>query len=431
MSCIIKSIKAHEILDSRGDPTVQVSVTLQNGAIGTASVPSGASTGSHEALELRDGDAKRYRGKGVLAACANVNRVIAKKITGMDATKNRTIDEVMIKLDGTKNKSKLGANAILGVSLACAHAAAKASNLPLYRYLRHAYKLQATSYKLPTPMLNFMNGGTHADTDLNIQEFMVIPTGQKLFREKVRVGSEIFHALGGVLHAEKLDTDLGNEGGYAPRLGSNERALTLFVSAIKKAGYRPGIDAALGMDIAASEVYDSRKKEYAWSADKKKFTAPQFSKLFESWFKKYPLISIEDPFAEDDWEAWTAFTRKIKDLRFKIKDATPWVIGDDLFVTSKERLAKGIKLGAANAVLIKVNQIGTLSETMDTIALAQKNKYAVIISHRSGETCDTTIADLAVAVNADAIKSGSVARSERSAKYNRLMEIELELGITN
>lgn len=428
MSHKIKSIHAHEILDSRGDPTVQVSVLADGGIMGTASVPSGASTGSHEARELRDGDMKRYRGKGVLKACANVNRVIARKVIGMDVCKQRALDAVMLKLDGTKNKSKLGANAILGVSLAVAHAGAKTTDFPLYRYLRMAYGLRLTAYRLPIPMMNFMNGGKHADTDLDIQEFMIIPMGQKLFREQIRVGSEIFHVLRDVLRAQGLDTDLGNEGGYAPRLGSNERALKLCVEAIKKAGYRPGVDAALGMDIAANESYDKKKKDYVWSADKKRFTVPALSKLFETWFKKYPLISIEDPFYEDDWEAWSAFTKKLSAFSFQRSAfREPWIVGDDLFVTNKERLAKGIKLGAANAVLIKVNQIGTLSETMDTIALAQKNKYAVIISHRSGETCDTTIADLAVAVNADGIKTGSVARSERSAKYNRLMEIEEEL----
>ncbi len=428
MPYTIKAIHAHEILDSRGNPTVNVSVLLSGGITGSASVPSGASRGSHEAHELRDGDPKRYRGKGVLKACANASGPIAKALQGRDVRKQREIDRLMCELDGTKNKSKLGANAILGVSLAVARAAARVARLPLYAYLRHPFKLQFTNYKLPLPFMNFVNGGLHADTDLDLQEIMVIPIGQKLFRERVRAGAEIFHALGARLKKAGLDTDLGNEGGYAPRFGSTERALDFVVGAVADAGYVRGKDVALGLDIAAAEFYNAKTKRYIWKTDKLRLTADALANRYGAWLKKYPLMSIEDLFAEDDWPAWQKFTKKMIHYRLPATGHQPWIIGDDLFVTDTKRLEKGIKLGAANAILIKPNQIGTLSETIDAILLAQEHGYKVVISHRSGETCDTTIADLAVAVNADAIKTGSVARSERVAKYNRLIEIEEEIG---
>lgn len=421
MSYKIKTIHAHEILDSRANPTVNVSVLLSGGVMGIASVPSGASTGTHEAVELRDGNMRRYRGKGVERACANVNGPIAEALAGKDARKQREIDALMCRLDGTKHKSRLGANAILGVSLAVARAAAKAVRVPLYAYLRHPFRLELADYRLPIPMMNFVNGGLHADTDLDLQEIMVVPTGPRLTRERVRVGAEIFHALGARLKKAGLDTDLGNEGGYAPRFGSSERALDLVCEAIRAAGYTPGKDAGIALDVAASGLYQKKTKQYVWKTDKLRLTPAALADRYRAWFKKYPFFSIEDPFHEDDWSAWQKFTKQAVRER-------PWIIGDDLFVTNVERLKKGIKLGVANAILIKPNQIGTLSETIDAILLAKKHGYKVIVSHRSGETCDTTIADLAVAVNADAIKTGSVARSERVAKYNRLIEIEEEIG---
>lgn len=423
MSWKIKTIHAHEILDSRGNPTVQVSVLLRGGAMGTASVPSGASTGSHEALELRDNDPKRFGGKGVLKACANVNGTLAKLLHGKDSREQRLIDGLMIKCDGTINKSRLGANAILGVSLAVAHAAAREARLPFYAYLRKAFDLPYSDYRLPMTMMNFVNGGLHADTDLDIQEIKVIPIGASTLRERVRMTTEIFHAIAGVLKKRGLDTDLGDEGGYAPRFQGTENAFDCVVAGMKAAGYKPGTDVAIGIDVAANELYDAKKKQYVWKTDKVRGDASALMKRYEAWMKKYPLISIEDPFAEDDWAAWQAFTETQK----KKGKRSPWIIGDDFFATNSARLQKGITLGVANAVLVKLNQVGSLSETMDIILLAQEHDYRVVVSHRSGETCDTTIADLAVAVNADAIKTGSVARSERVAKYNRLMEIEEEM----
>ncbi|MDP3985757.1 MAG: phosphopyruvate hydratase [bacterium] len=429
----IKSIHAHEILDSRGSPTVHVSVLTSGGNIGSASVPSGASTGTHEALELRDGDKKRYRGKGVLKACANVNGPLAKLLVGHDVRAQRELDTSLIRRDGTKNKSRIGANAILGVSMAVAHAAAKATRLPLYSYLRHAFReLRYPNYRLPNTFMNFVNGGLHADTDLDVQEIMAIPLGDIPVRERIRIGAEVFHALGGLLRKEKLDTDLGNEGGYAPRFGSTERALTLFTEAIRLAGYVPGKDVALGLDTAASEIYDVKRKKYVWKTDGLTMTASQLAERYLRWLKAYPIYSIEDPFAEDDWASWVAWTKKMQKFHpakpVKGQSNVPLVIGDDLYVTDVVRIKKGIRLGATNAVLIKPNQIGSLSETIDAITFAQAHGQKIVVSHRSGETCDTTIADLAVAVNADAIKTGSVARSERVAKYNRLIEIEEEVG---
>lgn len=418
MSHLIESIHAHEILDSRGNPTVDVTVLLNDGTIGRASVPSGASTGVHEALELRDGDKKRYGGLGVLKAVANIKKVIAPALRGMDVTRQRELDAKMIDLDGTKNKSKLGANAILGVSLACAHAAAKAKQMPLYAYLRDVFELKHEGYRLPIPTMNILNGGAHSGWILDFQEFMVVPQ-QKLFRERVRCGSEIFHALGSILKKLKFATTVGDEGGYSVPLKHNEDAFKLIVKAIKAAGYKPGKDVFLAMDPAVSEIYDAKKKIYELKVDKKKLTSAQMIKMWQTWLKKYPIISLEDGLAEDDWEGW----EKLTDALGKKAD----LVGDDLFVTNVERLREGIDRGVGNAILIKVNQIGSLSETIAAINLAQQNGYAVSVSHRSGETPDTTIADLAVAVNAEYIKTGSLSRSERLAKYNRLMEIEEEL----
>lgn len=413
----IKQLTAREILDSRGNPTIEAVVFLENGQSAAAKVPSGASTGTHEALELRDGG-KRYGGKGVLRAVKNVNTVIAKAVVGMDARQIQAIDAKMIKLDGTKNKSNLGANAILAVSLAAARAGALAANLPLYKFIRAAYNLGEKNWRLPILTMNILNGGRHADNNLSIQEFMVIPR-HKLLRERVRMGSQIFHALAGLLSQKGYAVSVGDEGGFAPELLNNERGLQLIVEAIKLAGWEPGKQVFLGLDVAASEFYNHNKyyflnKKQAWGADK-------MIAVMAQWVKKYPIISVEDALAEDDWQNWQALT---KQLGGKIT-----LVGDDLFVTNVDRLNRGIKENIANAILIKLNQIGTLSETMSAIALAKKHNYQISISHRSGETADTFIADLAVAVNAEFIKTGSLSRSERVEKYNRLMEIELELGL--
>lgn len=416
----IDKIHAHEILDSRGNPTVHVTVMLRDGTRGSASVPSGASTGVHEALELRDGDKKRYRGLGVQKAVANVNDKISKALRGMDVFDLQKIDDAMRILDGTENKRNLGANAILGVSLACAHAGARRAKMPLYAYLRDVYELSFSSFKLPTPLLNVFNGGRHADTNLDMQEFIIVPVGFKKYSRQLQAGSEIFHALGDVLHADGLDTDVGNEGGYAPDVGKTEQALEYLMKAVKAAGYKPGKEIKFGIDVAASEFFDERSGLYILNTDRRRMTAPQMVKLYADWVEKYPMLSIEDGLAEDAWEDWQKMTAKLsKDLI---------LIGDDLFVTNIERVKKGVDMKVANAVLIKPNQIGTLSETMETILFAQKNKYKIVISHRSGETTDTTIADLAVAVNAEYIKTGAPSRSERLAKYNRLLEIEEEVG---
>lgn len=414
----IKSIKALEILGSRGNPTVRAYVTLTDGTIGVASVPSGASTGIHEALELRDGDKKRYNGKGVQQAVHNVNKVIAPKLIGMDPNKQKQIDKLMIKLDGTENKSKLGANAILAVSLANVHAAADSANLPLYKHIRKVFGLRYQGYKLPIPTMNVINGGAHADWTLDIQEFMIVPL-QSTFKERLRCGSEIFHALGKILKSKGFNTLKGDEGGYAPALAGNEKAFQVIMQAIKKAKYIPGKNVKIAIDAAASEFYDNETKIYDMKADKKKRTAEEMIELEEKWVAKYPMISLEDGLDEDDWHNWVALTKRLSN---KVT-----LVGDDLFVTNVKRLRKGIKQKVGNAILIKLNQIGSLTETIDTIRLAQKNKYKISISHRSGETTDTTIADLAVAVNAEFIKTGSLSRSERVVKYNRLLEIEAEL----
>lgn len=415
----IESIHAHEILDSRGNPTLSVTVLLANGVSGTASVPSGASTGVHEALELRDHDPKRYHGLGVLKAIANVQKKILPALVGMNVAGQREIDSIMIALDGTANKSKLGANAILGVSLACAHAAARAKQMPLYAYLRLAYDLPPTTYHLPLPTMNVLNGGAHAGWILDFQEFMIVPM-QKKFRERVRCGAEVFHELGKLLKKKGFSTLKGDEGGYAVPLKTNEEAFKLIMLAIKAAGYAPGKDVMLAMDPAVSELYNDKTKRYELKREGKSLTTEQMISMWERWVKKYPIVSLEDGLDQDDWDGWVQLTKR---LGKKIA-----LVGDDFLVTNVARLSKAIEVKAGNAILIKVNQIGTLSEAIDAIMLAKQYGYKVSVSHRSGETEDTTIADLAVAVNADYIKTGSLSRSERLAKYNRLMEIEEEVG---
>ncbi len=415
----IDAVHAHEILDSRGNPTLHVSVLLRDGTRGHASVPSGASTGVHEAHELRDGDKNRYRGLGVRKALRNVNEIIGPSMRRRDVADQRGIDEAMCVIDGTANKKRLGANAILGVSLAVAHAGARRAHMPLYAYLREAFDIGLRNFKLPTPFLNVFNGGRHADTNLDMQEFIIIPHGISTFSRKLQAGSEIFHALGDVLHEDGLDTDVGNEGGYAPNVGKTESALQYLAEATKRARYKLGKEIGFGIDVAASEFFNPKTKKYDLKTDRHKNSAQQMIALYTGWMKKYPLISIEDGLAEDAWSDWEAMTRE---LGRKLL-----LIGDDLFATNVVRLQRGINEGVANAILIKPNQIGTLSETMDTIFLAKKHNYKVIISHRSGETTDTTIADIAVAVNAEFIKSGAPSRSERLCKYNRLLEIEEEI----
>lgn len=414
----IDAVHAHEILDSRGNPTLHVSVMLRDGTRGHASVPSGASTGAHEACELRDGDKTRYRGLGVKKAVRNVNTVLGPAMRRRDVADQRGIDDAMCIIDGTLNKQRLGANAILGVSLAVAHAGARRAKMPLYRYLREVFGIGLKKFSLPTPFMNVFNGGRHADTNLDMQEFIIIPHGFSTFSRKLQAGSEIFHMLGDVLHADGLDTDVGNEGGYAPDVGKTESALEYLAEAVKKAKYKLGKEVGFGIDVAASEFFNHKSKKYELSTDKRKNTAEQMIDLYETWSKKYPMMSIEDGLAEDAWDDWKDMTKRLGKKML--------LIGDDLFVTDVERLKRGIDTGVANAILIKPNQIGTLSETMETIGLARESKYKVIISHRSGETTDTTIADIAVAVNAEYIKAGAPSRSERLCKYNRLLEIEEE-----
>ncbi len=411
----IKQITAREILDSRGNPTVEATVILENGIRGTAKVPSGASTGSHEALELRDGG-ERFDGKGVLKAVKNVVKIIGPALNG-DELDPKKIDEKMIKLDGRKDKSRLGANAILSVSLAAARAGAAAKNIPLYRYLREVYGFKEKDFRLPVAMMNILNGGRHADNGLSIQVFMIF-TRHTLLRERVRMGAQIFHALAELLSQKGYVTSVGDEGGFAPELLNNERALQIIMAAIKSAGWEPGKHVFLGLDVAASEFY--KNGNYFFASKKQGWRADKMISIYKDWIKKYPLILIEDGFSEDDWKNWKILT---KEVGKKVV-----LIGDDLFVTNVERIERGIRENVANAVLIKLNQIGTLTETIAAIKLAKQNNYQVIISHRSGETADTFIADLAVAVNAEFIKTGSLSRSERIEKYNRLMEIESELG---
>jgi enolase 1/2/3 len=410
----IEMVRAREILDSRGDPTVAVDVFLAGGAIGTAMVPSGASTGKYEAVELRDNDPKRYKGKGVRTAVGNVDDVIAPELIGEDASDQSAIDSLLRELDGTPDKSKLGANAILGVSLACARAAANAVGLPLYRYL--GGPLART---LPVPHMNVLNGGKHATDSADMQEFMIVPLGLPTFSEAVRAGSEVFHSLRSELHDRGMGTGVGDEGGFAPSgLKSNEQPIELIVRAIERAGYRAGEDVAVALDPASSEFFENGR--YRLARDGKELTAGELSALYAEWHLKFPLVSVEDGLAEDDWEGWRSLTQRLGD-RLQL-------VGDDIFVTNVDRIRRGVTEGVANAVLIKLNQIGTLSETIEAVDLAHRSGYAAVISHRSGETEDTTIADLCVALNTGQIKTGSLSRSERVAKYNRLMEIELELG---
>ncbi|GCE48193.1 enolase [Thermosporothrix hazakensis] len=412
-STSIKEVIAREILDSRGNPTVQVEVTLKGGARGVAAVPSGASTGAHEAVELRDGDKSRYGGKGVLKAVENVNKVIAEEIAGFDATDQVMLDEVLIGLDGTPNKAKLGANAILGVSLALAKAAAQAYNQPLYRYLGGV-----SACTLPVPMLNILNGGKHADNSTDMQEYMILPVGASSFREALRMGAEVYQGLKKVLHSKKLNTNVGDEGGFAPSLSSNREALEVLVAAIETAGYKPGQDIFLGLDVAATELYDNGK--YVLAREGRTLSASEMVDLYDKWTSEYPIITIEDGLAEDDWEGWSQLCKRL--------GSRVQLVGDDLFVTNTERLKRGIVEQSANSILIKLNQIGSLSETMEAIEMAKRASFSAIISHRSGETEDTTIADLVVATNAGQIKTGAPSRSERVAKYNRLLVIEDELG---
>jgi len=411
----ISKIKTLEILDSRGNPTVRVMIETKDGKQSFANVPSGASTGTREALELRDGNPKKYHGKGVSKALKNIEKKIFPLLKGWKVTKQKDVDKFLIKLDNTENKSKLGANAILGVSLACARAGANHYNLPLFRYLQKTFGFKKAK-KMPNPMLNLINGGAHADSGIDIQEFMVIPAGIRPFSKKMRAASEIFIALGKLLQSKKLSTAVGNEGGYAPRVNSNIQVLKLIDTAIKNAGYKVGKDMFFGIDAAASEFYNSKQKKYNLKLDKKKFNSAEIIKMYETWMKKYPFLLMEDPLAEDDWESWSMMQEKVG------KKLT--IIGDDLTVTNTKWLAKAIKEKTCNAVLIKVNQIGSLTETIECIKLAQKNKFKVAVSHRSGETCDSFISDLTVATGADFIKSGAPSRSERLAKYNRLLEIE-------
>ncbi|MCB9787751.1 MAG: phosphopyruvate hydratase [Deltaproteobacteria bacterium] len=411
----IEQVWAREVLDSRGNPTVEVEVQLRSGARGRAIVPSGASTGAHEAVELRDGDAARYLGKGVLTAVEHVRGELAELVVGMDARQQRALDAALIAADGTPNKGRLGANAILGVSLAAARAAAEDAGLPLYRWLGGT---QAS--RLPAPLMNLVNGGSHADNSLDIQEFMVVPLGAPDFREALRWGAEVFHHLKKRLHADGRSTGVGDEGGFAPDLGRNEDALEYLVGAIRDAGYEPGTQVALALDVAASEFWDADRKRYVLAGEGRELDSAGMVDYLADLAGRFPIVSIEDGLAEDDWEGWAGLTRAIGS---KVQ-----VVGDDLFVTNTERLARGIREGVANAILIKVNQIGTLTETLAAIQMAHRAGYATVISHRSGESEDTSIADLAVAVNAGQIKTGSASRSERIAKYNQLLRIEEELG---
>lgn len=414
----IKEIKAREILDSRGNPTVEVDVILDDGSLGRAAVPSGASTGEHEALELRDNDKTRYLGKGVVQAVQNVTCKIAPLLIDNDPRNQQDIDDKMLKLDGTPTKSVIGANAILGVSLACARAAANNVKLPLYKYLRTLYSEAGNDYKLPVPLMNILNGGKHADSGLDIQEFMIVPCGTEKFSEAIRMGVEVFHNLKKILAKQGQTTSVGDEGGFAPGLASNEEALKVIMQAIEKAGYEPGKDICLALDPAASEFYSDGS--YKLDHGKTVKSGEEMVKFYENLVSKYPIVSIEDGLAEDDWATWKLMTDK---LGKKIQ-----IVGDDLFVTNTERLEKGIAEKTANSILIKVNQIGSLTETINAVAMAHRNSYTAVISHRSGETEDAFIADLAVGLNTGQIKTGSASRSERLAKYNQLLRIEEELG---
>lgn len=415
----IQDLRAREILDSRGDPTLEVTVLIDDGLTGVASVPSGASTGVHEAFELRDDDKQRYDGKGVLRAIENVNTTLKQHLRGASVTDQRRVDTMMIDLDGTANKRKLGANAIIGVSLAVARAGAAATGLPVYRYLRQAFQLPEAAYVMPVPMMNILNGGAHADNNLDVQEFMIVPQvehkGKLDVQESVRVGSEVFHALGAVLRKHKLDTDVGNEGGYAPELASTVEALDYIMAGIKEAGFTAGKEVSLALDVAASEFYQRGKYQFEGEG----LAAHELEAKYKVWMKRYPLLALEDGLAQDDWQGWASLTVNLGGKHL--------LVGDDLFVTSAERLKLGFEFKAANAIIIKSNQVGTLSETMDTVRLAQTHQYTPIVKHRSGETMDSFIADLAVAVGSPYLMAGAPSRGERVAKYNRLMEIAAEL----
>ncbi|MFH0907679.1 MAG: phosphopyruvate hydratase [bacterium] len=414
----IADVVGREILDSRGNPTVEVEIQLESGVMGRAAVPSGASTGEHEAIELRDGDKTRYLGKGVLNAVKNVNETIRAEIVGQDAQDQAGLDRALIELDGTETKSRLGANAILGVSMAAAHASAIELGLPLFRYIG------GTNAKvLPVPMMNILNGGAHSDAPIDFQEFMIIPKGAPSFSEGLRMGAEVFHALKSVLKKAGLSTAVGDEGGFAPALSSNEHALTVILEAIAKAGYTPGQDVFIALDVAASEFYDKDKKKYVFKkSDKSERSASEMVDFYADWTSKYPIISIEDGCSENDWDGWKLLTDR---LGKKVQ-----LVGDDLFVTNTRFLKKGIDTGTANSILVKVNQIGTLTETLEAIEMAKRAHYTAVISHRSGETEDATIADIAVATNAGQIKTGSLSRTDRICKYNQLLRIELLLGDT-
>ena len=412
---VIESVYAREVLDSRGNPTVEVEVVLESGAEGRAIVPSGASTGAFEAVELRDGDKGRYLGKGTQTAVDNVNNIIAEELEGMESTDQPGIDALLIELDGTHNKGKLGANAILGVSMAVARASAEELGLPLFQYIGGVNAKQ-----LPVPMMNILNGGEHADNNVDVQEFMILPVGAPSFKEGLRMGAEVFHSLKKVLGERGLACGVGDEGGFAQNLGSNREALELIVDAIAKAGYEPGKDVMLGLDVAATEMYNKETKKYVLAGEGKELTAEQMVELYEDWAENFPIITIEDGLDEEDWDGWKVLTERLGN---KIQ-----LVGDDLFVTNTERLERGIEAGVANSILIKVNQIGTITETLDAIEMAKRAGYTAVISHRSGETEDTTIADLAVAVNAGQIKTGAPSRTDRVAKYNQLLRIEEMVG---
>ena len=412
---LIEFIHSRQILDSRGNPTVEVDVFTSNGGFGRAAVPSGASTGIHEAVELRDGDEKSFLGKGVTKAVANINTTINNELNGMSIFDQAEIDQKMINLDGTPNKSNLGANAILGVSLACAKAAADELGQPLFRYVGGV-----NANTLPVPMMNILNGGSHADNKIDIQEFMVMPFGAKSFSEALKMGTEVFHHLKKVLKEKGLSTNVGDEGGFAPNIGSNEEAIQVVLQAIEAAGYQPGKDIWIALDAAASEFYDEDKNAYVFESTGEEMSSSEFVAFWEDWVKKYPIVSIEDGLAEDDWKGWEELTQAIGD---KCQ-----LVGDDLFVTNTKRLARGVDESIANSILIKVNQIGTLTETIEAVSLATKNSYSSVMSHRSGETEDYTIADLAVALSTGQIKTGSASRSDRMSKYNQLLRIEEQLG---
>ena len=414
----IAKIHARQVLDSRGNPTVEVDVYTSSGTLGRAIVPSGASTGAHEAVELRDGDKKKYLGKGVLKAVENVNTKIAKELEGMGTFEQNAIDQIMILLDGTPNKGKLGANAILGVSLAVAYAAAEDLGMPFYRYIGGV-----NANTLPIPMMNIMNGGAHADNKIDFQEFMIMPVGAPSFSEALRMGSEVFHTLKGVLKKKGYSTNVGDEGGFAPEIGSNEEAIETVIAAVEAAGYKAGKDIYIALDPASTEFYDAKAKVYHFhKSNGKKLKSEEMVDYWVNWSKKYPIISIEDGMAEDDWKGWALLTQKLGN---KIQ-----LVGDDIFVTNVTRLQQGIDQKVGNSILVKVNQIGTLTETINTVTLAHKNSYTSVMSHRSGETEDTTIADLSVALNCGQIKTGSLSRTDRIAKYNQLLRIEEELGPT-